>query len=105
MINAPYYTRNTTIFRDRKINTVCTSITKTATRYISRLVSHTNKFTHSRLRRIDYHTANFCDGLFFITLNVDFTMGKSEMSFSKHAPVKLAYKKKKLRNINLSNLL
>ncbi|KAH8345305.1 hypothetical protein KR084_004743, partial [Drosophila pseudotakahashii] len=43
MINAPYYTRNTTIFRDLKSNPVCKSITNSAIRYRSRLISHTNR--------------------------------------------------------------
>jgi len=44
MINAEY---KTTIFQDLKIKRVCTSITKTTTRYRSRLVSNTNRLALS----------------------------------------------------------
>jgi len=42
MINAPYYPRNSTIFSRSQNHPACTSITKTITRYRSRLVSHTS---------------------------------------------------------------
>jgi len=50
MINATFSTRNIKIFRDLKINLVCTSFTKTATRYRSRLVYHTNRLALTLFR-------------------------------------------------------